>query len=222
MQEMLAHLQELVSHRIPSGDIVEVLCHALRIAVAHEEKQKFGITSRPRKTSRHSHDRRHIPSSVRRAVCERDQGQCTFVSDGGKRCPARRMLEFDHAVEVARGGEPTLENIRLRCRAHNQFTAEQTFGAGFMQRKRDEAREAATEKHAENAVAVAEDTGEPDDTDVTPWLRALGYPADRVRHAVAKCGVMPENATLEDRVKAALSHLMPPHRHVAAAAAMSG
>jgi 5-methylcytosine-specific restriction endonuclease McrA len=214
MQEMLGHLQALVSHRIPSGDIVEVLCHALRIAVAHEEKQKFGITTRPRKTSRHSHDPRHIPSSVRRAVCERDQGQCTFVSDGGKRCPARRMLEFDHAVEVGRGGEPTLENIRLRCRAHNQYTAEQTFGAKFMEKKREEAQRAAAEKQTEKTIPITEHTEQPDDADVTPWLRALGYPADRVRHAIAKCGGMPQCATLEERVKAALRYLLPPHRHV--------
>src|SRR5213075_2165787 len=47
MEQMLSHLQALVSHRIPSGDIVEVLCHALRVAIAHEEKQKFSATSRP-------------------------------------------------------------------------------------------------------------------------------------------------------------------------------
>jgi hypothetical protein len=149
-------------------------------------------------------------------VWNRDGGQCTFVSECGKRCPARSPLEFDHIVEVARGGASTVENLRLRCRGHNQYTAEQTFGAVFMQQKRDEARRLVEERRAENAAAAAEMKQHPEDADVTPWLRALGYPADRVRNAVAKCGVMPEDATLEDRVKAALRHLMPPHRHVAA------
>jgi hypothetical protein len=40
---------------------------------------------------------------------------------------------------VARGGEATAENLRLRCRAHNGYAAERTFGAGFMERKRAEA-----------------------------------------------------------------------------------
>jgi len=77
---------------------------------------------------------------VKRAVWVRDGGQCTFVSDKGHRCEARSSLEWDHIQEFARGGEATVEGIRLRCRAHNQYTAEQTFGAGFMQAKRDQAR----------------------------------------------------------------------------------
>ena len=45
-------------------------------------------------------------------------------------------LEFDHIEAFARGGEATTANIRLRCRAHNQYEAERTFGAGFMEAKR--------------------------------------------------------------------------------------
>jgi len=35
-----------------------------------------------------------------------------------------------------------VENLRLRCRAHNQFEAERAFGAEFMERKCDEAKRA--------------------------------------------------------------------------------
>jgi len=58
------------------------------------------------------------------------------VSEAGNRCPARTGLEFDHIREFARGGEATVSGIRLRCRAHNQFEAERTFGAEFMRQKR--------------------------------------------------------------------------------------
>jgi hypothetical protein len=51
-------------------------------------------------------------------------------------------LEFDHVHEVARGGEATIEGVRLRCRAHNQYAAECTFGSKFMKKKREEARTA--------------------------------------------------------------------------------
>ncbi len=44
-----------------------------------------------------------------------------------------------------------------------------------------------------------------DDKDVTPWLRELGYRADQARWAAARCEGMPENATLEQRVRVALS-----------------
>jgi hypothetical protein len=77
---------------------------------------------------------------VRRAVWERDRGQCTFVGDNGHRCTARRVLEFDHIEPVARGGRASVEGIRLRCRVHNQYEAERVYGAGFMDMKRDEAR----------------------------------------------------------------------------------
>jgi len=49
---------------------------------------------------------------------------------------------FDHRGPVARGGEATAENLRLVCRAHNQHGAERSFGAGFMERKREAARAA--------------------------------------------------------------------------------
>ena len=82
------------------------------------------------------------PAHVKRAVWERDRGQCTFIGETGRRCSARSLLEFDHIDEVARGGEATTDRMRLRCRGHNQFTAEQTFGAEFMERKREESRHA--------------------------------------------------------------------------------
>jgi hypothetical protein len=204
--DLLRRAQDLLGHAVQSGNVAEVLERALKDLVVKLEKRKFGASSKSR-VGRASKDPRHIPMHVRNAVWERDQGQCTFMSEAGKRCPARRMLEFDHILEVARGGASNVENIRLRCRAHNQYTAEQTFGAGFMQRKREGSRPMAAVERGGAAL-------ESDDADVTPWLRALGYPADRVRHAVAKCGVMPGDTPLEDRVKAALRFLMPPHRRL--------
>jgi hypothetical protein len=34
------------------------------------------------------------------------------------------FLEFDHVVPFAAGGPSTLENLELRCRAHNAYEAE--------------------------------------------------------------------------------------------------
>ena len=91
-----------------------------------------------------------------RTVWQRDGGQCTFVSESGRRCEARRGLEYDHKTEFARGGEATVEGIQLRCHGHNQLTAEQTFGAGFMARKRREAAEARAAAKAARAKARAQ------------------------------------------------------------------
>jgi 5-methylcytosine-specific restriction endonuclease McrA len=77
---------------------------------------------------------------VKCEVWERDGGQCTFVSETGQRCPSRRLLEFDHAEPVAHGGAAMVDNLRLRCRAHNAHEADRTFGAEFMKHKREGAR----------------------------------------------------------------------------------
>jgi hypothetical protein len=133
--DKLRQAQALLSHAVPSGDVAEILDRALELLIAQLEKRKFGATDRPRH-ARASRDPRHISAHVRRAVRARDGDQCTYVDERGKRCNERKFLEFDHVETVSRGGEPTVSNIRMRCRAHNQYEAERTFGAEFMRHKR--------------------------------------------------------------------------------------
>ena len=140
--DLLQCARELMGHENPSGEILPVLKGALRLFVDHLRERKFAATNSPRH-SRPSTSPRHIPAAVRRAVWERDGGRCTFVGASGKRCPARGMLEFDHRVPVAQGGQGTVENVRLVCRAHNQYAAERAFGADFIHAKRRAARERA-------------------------------------------------------------------------------
>ena len=141
--DLLRYAQELLGHQIPSGDIAQVLAHVLRLAVAQLERAKFAATDKPRPSNRRSAESaRHVPAHVRRAVWERDQGQCTFVSETGHRCSERKFIEFDHVDAVARRGEASVAGIRLLCRAHNQHRAECTFGAEFMRHKRIAAAEA--------------------------------------------------------------------------------
>jgi 5-methylcytosine-specific restriction endonuclease McrA len=140
--ELYEQYRALVSHEIPSGEMALVFKDALRIAVAERSKRKCAATSRPGH-SRGSANPRHITAAVKRAVRERDKGKCTFANESGKRCGSSRMLEYDHVVPVARGGEATVENLRLRCRAHNQLEAERVYGAEFMEGKRQAHRERA-------------------------------------------------------------------------------
>src|SRR5262249_40579105 len=144
----------LLGHAVPTGDLAEVLERSFDAYIEKLEQQKFAATSRPR-AGRTSHDPPHIPAAVKRAVWERDGGQCSFVGEGGHRCGSRVRLESDHVDRVARGGEATVDGIRLRCRAHNQYEADCVFGAGFMASKREAARLAAAEARARTAVARA-------------------------------------------------------------------
>lgn len=79
---------------------------------------------------------RYVPVRDKDEVLVRDEGQCTYVSDEGRRCECREHLEFDHIRPFALGGESTAENLRLLCRAHNQLEAERVFGRKFMEARR--------------------------------------------------------------------------------------
>ena len=134
--EKLQHARELLGHAVPSGDLAQLLDRALDALNEKLERRKFAKTERPRPCQRSEHAR-HIPASVKRAVWERDEGRCTFVSESGRRCEARTRLEWDHAEPVAQGGHATVQGLRLRCRAHNQLEAERAFGRDFMNAQRD-------------------------------------------------------------------------------------
>ena len=197
--EDLRRAQALMSHSVPAGAVDQVIALALKSLVRDLERRKFAATSRPRQApGRASDDPRHIPAAVKRAVWERDHGRCTFVSEQGERCPAHSMLEFDHADPVARGGRSTVENLRLRCRAHNQFAAERMFGAGFMKEKRERSQAAARGGDARPTGA------NPAVEEVIPWLRQLGWRADEARIAAASCEAI-RDAPLEERVRIALA-----------------
>src|SRR6185503_13866322 len=92
---------------------------------------------------------RGIPKALRRFVSERDGGKCAFVSADGHRCESTRRLEIDHIQPIALGGETKPENLRLLCRAHNQFEAERALGKDHVAKKREFAqRERARRKAA--------------------------------------------------------------------------
>jgi len=79
---------------------------------------------------------RAIPAEVKRKVWRRDGGSCAFTDGKGRRCDQRRFVEYHHAIPYARGGEHQIENIELRCRAHNLLEAERDYGVAFMAAKR--------------------------------------------------------------------------------------
>jgi len=197
-REKLRYAQTLLGRQVPAGDIAHVFELALDALIPQLERRRFSATSRPRRGQLRSSNPRYVPAHVQRAVWQRDQGQCTFVSEAGHRCEAREDLEFDHLLEVARGGEATVEGIRLLCRAHNQHAAECTYGSEFMRHKRIAAAET---RAAARQRAAAEQAN---DRDVVPWLRALGFSAAEARRAAERCESIPD-ASLEERVRLALS-----------------
>ena len=119
--------QALLRHAVPSGDAAEIFDRALTLLVERLERQRFAETARPRAVKADAARSRYIPAAVRRAVWRRDSGRCAFVGGHG-RCSATAFLEFHHVEPYAAGGEATVQNIALRCRAHNVYEARLFFG----------------------------------------------------------------------------------------------
>ena len=136
-EDQLRRLQDLLRAEIPDGDPGVIFAKALPLLLREVEKRKFGAATNPRELERTQSSAptrpaapgsRQIPVAVKRAVWQRD-GQCAFVAQSGRRCEERSFLEFHHVRAFALGGEATIENIALRCRAHNAYEAELIFGA---------------------------------------------------------------------------------------------
>ena len=126
--EKLRQAQELLRREIPDGNPDSIIDRALTLLLDDVARRKLAATSTARTSQRVGTRSRHIPAQVRRAVWLRDGGRCAFVSARGRRCNERVYLEFHHREPYAIGGEATVANISLRCRAHNVYEAKLAFG----------------------------------------------------------------------------------------------
>jgi hypothetical protein len=136
-----------LSHAIPNASMEQVLEAALDSLLEKQAKAR-GEVKKPRAVApapdpapepapvhhRRAGLRAAIPAAVRRAVWERDGGRCCWPLDGGGTCGSTHQLELDHVVPWARGGEATVANLRVVCRAHNRAAARAFFGAKVSRR----------------------------------------------------------------------------------------
>ena len=135
--DTLRRLQELLRREVPSGDAAVIVDRALALLLKDVERKKLAAAAKPRpgtvRSGTGTHVTRHVPAAVRRAVWKRDGGQCALVSGSGHRCRERAFLEIHHIHPYALGGPPTLENLALRCRRHNDYEARLVFGQNAVQ-----------------------------------------------------------------------------------------
>jgi 5-methylcytosine-specific restriction endonuclease McrA len=213
--------KDLLGHAVPGGALVEVLQRAIALQHEHLRKRRCAATDRPRTTlngatPRQARNPRQIPAAVCRAVWERDGGRCAYVSADGHRCEARSHLELDHIVPVAKGGESTVENLRLLCREHNRHVAEREFGRDHMKAKREVAqRRRAAERFHKQAdrerVEKRRAEIERQREELGEAFQILGYRGAEVERALGCCATRPE-APPEERIKYALSFMPPSAR----------
>jgi len=128
--EMLDLARDLLRQAIPGGDPAQIVARALNVLVRELVKQKYAATDAPRAGRGQPRDSGHIPAEVKRAVFIRDRGRCAFVGTHGRRCGERAFVEFHHVIPRAAGGLATVDDISLRCRAHNGYEVDVFFGPG--------------------------------------------------------------------------------------------
>jgi hypothetical protein len=135
LQDKLERLQALMRSEVPDGDLAQIIERAVTEKLERLEAKRYAKTSAPRKglaESDASPTSRHIPAAVRRAVHERDGNRCRYVDVQGRQCSGTTHLEFHHLYPFGLGGDHSPKNIRLMCRAHNQYLAECDFGKHVM------------------------------------------------------------------------------------------
>ncbi|MES1175365.1 MAG: HNH endonuclease signature motif containing protein [Myxococcales bacterium] len=157
-QTLLEEVRALLSHAEPSGDLLTVMKRGLEVLRGELLKKRFAVGRKPRRVQWKTSERRavsgasegssskstrHVPAAVPREVYVRDQGRCTFCADNGRRCGERRFLQVDHVVPHAEGGAASIGNLRLRCRAHNLYTARTYFGRECVRAAAERASESA-------------------------------------------------------------------------------
>ncbi len=145
--DLFSAARDLLSHSDPDASSNDILKAALRLLIADREKKKAAVVERPRKDPPPSSDPDDaIPASVKRAVWTRDGGRCPWALANGGICACTTRLEYAHIKARADGGLPTIDNIRLLCRFHNQHEARLRFGDAFMDRVTREAQQVRTRR----------------------------------------------------------------------------
>ncbi len=124
--------KDALSHANPGASTEEILAAGLDLLLERHANRK-GLVAKPRKNVRPTKTDA-IPAHVKRAAWIRAGGRCEWRFESGERCGSTTRLEFDHLDPRARGGPPTLENIRVHCRPHNDMNARRTFGDEWMDR----------------------------------------------------------------------------------------
>jgi hypothetical protein len=138
LRDKLRQAQDLLRHQVPDGSLAVIIERAIELLLREVKKQRFGLGRKPKEQSRSeaAPSSRHVPAAIRRAVYQRDGGQCSFVDPRGHRCPERGFLEIDHVQGFARTRAHSVDACRLLCKLHNQYAADLLYGHGFMEQKR--------------------------------------------------------------------------------------
>lgn len=126
LRSRIERLKDVLARACPSGRLEDVFAAVIDdYLFRHDPARKAPSPERPPRAVQ----TRRIPRWVKDRVWSRDGGRCAYVADDGRRCGARRFLEYDHVKPWALGGpSDDPENVRLPCGTHNRRRAALRFG----------------------------------------------------------------------------------------------
>jgi hypothetical protein len=146
-KEKFERLAEVLGVENPLQHMAELMEQALDIALDKKDLKRkrarrlerksrsadnFGRKPCPGKIPAES---RYIPSHVRESMHDRADYQCQYQGPDGTRCRSRTGLEIEHTRAFALYRNHDEKYLRVFCRPHNRLSAEQVFGAAFIQEK---------------------------------------------------------------------------------------
>jgi hypothetical protein len=199
LAKKIEQARELLSHALPSGDLGALFERAIDALLERELKRRLGA-GKPRKRRPLAAGSRHVPVEILRLVWDRDDGQCTFTDEQGRRCSARRHLTIEHRHPYALGGPPTADNLCLLCAAHNAHAARKLFGDAHIEAKRAERQASAARKRSQDDPYAK----------VHGALRTMGFREPEVRRVLGELRQSQVAHELEPLLRAALQLLAPP------------
>lgn len=120
LREKIELARDRLRHKYPEGKLEDVLMEAVSVLLSVVERAGKRAAERPLEGTALM---AAIPQWVRDKVWERDGGRCTWPLGDGSLCGSTAWPELDHIVPRALGGTNEPSNIRILCRAHNQFSA---------------------------------------------------------------------------------------------------
>lgn len=112
--------RDLSRHRFPDGRLEHVLAEGLILLLERIDRELKKPAKRPQDGVANPGN---LPEWVRDEVYKRDGGRCVWPVGDGNVCGSTAWLEFDHMVPRAMGGTNDPSNVRVLCRAHNQYSA---------------------------------------------------------------------------------------------------
>ncbi len=114
----LEKLKQLSAHKNPYMSYSELIFGLVDHALKKQDLEKRQATSAPKSNP----ETRTARGTVKRVVWQRDQSRCTYVDPvTGHRCDSSFLAETDHIKAWSQGGRTSVDNLRVLCRAHNQY-----------------------------------------------------------------------------------------------------